>query len=105
MVIRGTGQRFSVVSLKQDNGRYVAEVLDNPSLRATAATRQAAERKVAELYAKQHSRIAARRNWSDVPLSDTPEEDEADMRVIRRRRKQKTYSWEQVKREDGYLEG
>jgi hypothetical protein len=53
-----TGSRFIVVSLQQDDGRYVAEIAGSPTVRFVANTRRQAERVVTKMYLEGGSRKA-----------------------------------------------
>jgi hypothetical protein len=69
------GQVFQTVTLQQDDGSFISAVLNLPSLRFTAATRQAAEKGVIQRFLdfRSHPEIV--------------DEDDDDLRVIREREK------------------
>lgn len=69
------GQVFQTVTLQQEDGSFICAVLNLPSLRFTAATRQAAEKGVIQRF------MDFRGNPRSV------DEDEDDLRVIREREK------------------
>lgn len=48
-----TGQRFSTVTLRLDDGRYLSAIDIDPSIRRTAATKEKAERAAIDAYDKQ----------------------------------------------------
>jgi hypothetical protein len=45
-----TGEQFTVVCLRQEDGRYVAEILNHPEFRYVGRTRQQAELVVSRMY-------------------------------------------------------
>src|SRR6266480_7867977 len=53
-----TGARFIVGSLRQDDGRYVAQIAGSPTIRFVANTQRQAERVVTKMYLEGDSRKA-----------------------------------------------
>jgi hypothetical protein len=54
--ITKNGAPFIVVSLQQEDGRYVAEIAGSPNIRFVSNTRRQAERVVTKLYLEGNSR-------------------------------------------------
>lgn len=83
------GQVFQTVTLQQDDGSFISVLLNRPSLRYTAATRQAAEKGVIQRF------LDFRSNPEIV------DEDEDDLRVIREREKGPWMSLEEFLKRNG----
>ena len=57
-----TGRSFQVISLPQDNGSFVASVLEAPTIRAYDRFRQAAEEKASRKFLKTPDPLAFKRH-------------------------------------------
>jgi len=100
-----TRERFQTVSVDLPDGTFLAIIAEAPEIRAVAASRQEAERRVLEMYRSPEARQARqierlRRTAQQNPAALT--EDEAELLYYE---KVKGGSWapaEQVLRELGY---
>ena len=65
------GERYTIVCVQQDDGRYVAEIVEAPEIRFIGKTRAQAERVVSKIYADSRGQQEPRdevedRHWLEL---------------------------------------
>ena len=97
-IVQETGDRFTIVCLQQDDGRFVAEILNHPEIRYVGRTRRQAELVVSKLY-RERDILTRRRAQQKTTLEN--KEDHRWLALARANREREGIGIEEYRRRRG----